>query len=100
MFTFYLLLKCNLLQNVLKQIGLNVLSLDGRVIKHLRTFILRCYCCAKTTSIMSKVFCPHCGNKSLKKVSVTLDENGEQKIHINPRIRISSRGKKVSNVIL
>lgn len=84
------------MQNVLKQIGLNVLSLDGRVIKHLRTFILRCYCCAKTTSIMSKVFCPHCGNKSLKKVSVTLDENGEQKIHINPRIRISSLGKKFS----
>lgn len=84
------------MQNVLKQIGLNVVTLDGRVIKHLRTFILRCYCCFKTTSVMTKVFCPHCGNKSLKRVAITLDENGEQKIHLNPRVRISSRGKKFS----
>lgn len=84
------------MQNVLKQIGLNIVTLDGRVIKHLRTFILRCYCCFKTTSIMTKVFCPHCGNNSLKRVAITLDENGEQKIHLNPRVRISSRGKKFS----
>lgn len=68
------------MQNVLKQIGLNVAALDGRVIKQLRTFILRCYACFKTTSIMTKVFCPNCGNKTLKRVSVSLDENGKQKV--------------------
>lgn len=68
------------MQNVLKQIGLNVAALDGKVIKQLRTFILRCYACFKTTSIMTKVFCPNCGNKTLKRVSVSLDENGQQKV--------------------
>ncbi|XP_054283997.1 RNA-binding protein NOB1-like [Macrosteles quadrilineatus] len=84
------------MQNVLKQIGLNVVGLDGRVIKHLRTFIFRCYACFKTTSNMTKVFCPKCGNKTLKKVSVSVDENGQQVIHINPRKRLTARGKKFS----
>ncbi|XP_011642268.1 RNA-binding protein NOB1 [Pogonomyrmex barbatus] len=84
------------MQNVLMQMGLNVVSLDGRVIKQMRTFIFRCYACFKTTSIMTKIFCPHCGNKTLKKVEVTLDENGKQQIHINFRKPLSAKGKKFS----
>lgn len=84
------------MQNVLMQIGLNVASLDGRVIKQMRTFIFRCYACFRTTSIMTKVFCPHCGNKTLKKVSISLDDNGKQQIHINLRKPLSAKGKKFS----
>nr|XP_012148772.1 PREDICTED: RNA-binding protein NOB1 [Megachile rotundata] len=84
------------MQNVLKQIGLNVVALDGRMIKQMRTFILRCYACFKTTSIMTKVFCPSCGNKTLKKVAVTLNEEGKQQIHINFRKPISKKGKRFS----
>jgi RNA-binding protein NOB1 len=83
------------MQNVLMQMGLNVVSLEGKIIKQMRTFIFRCYACFKTTSIMTKIFCPHCGNKTLKKVEVTLDENGQQQIHINYRRPLSSKGKKV-----
>ncbi|KMQ91554.1 rna-binding protein nob1, partial [Lasius niger] len=82
------------MQNVLMQMGLNVVALDGRVIKQMRTFIFRCYACFKTTSVMTKIFCPHCGNKTLKKVEVTLDENGKQQIHINFRRPLSAKGKK------
>ncbi|RZF34705.1 hypothetical protein LSTR_LSTR013864 [Laodelphax striatellus] len=78
------------------QIGLNVASLDGKLIKQLRTFILRCYACFKTTSVMTKLFCPHCGNKTLKKVAVSLDSDGNQKIHINLRKPLTARGKKFS----
>ncbi|XP_076633516.1 RNA-binding protein NOB1 [Colletes latitarsis] len=84
------------MQNVLKQIGLNVAALDGRVIKEMKTFIFRCYACFKTTSIMTKVFCPSCGNKTLKKVAVTLNEEGKQQIHINFRKSISKKGKRFS----
>lgn len=66
------------IQNVLKQINLNIAALDGRIIKQMRTYILRCYACFKTTSIMTKIFCPKCGNKTLKRVAVSLDENGQQ----------------------
>ncbi|XP_076659351.1 RNA-binding protein NOB1 [Halictus rubicundus] len=84
------------MQNVLKQIGLNVVALDGRLIKQMKTFIFRCYACYKTTSIMTKVFCPSCGNKTLKKVAIMLDEEGNQQIHINFAKRISKKGKRFS----
>lgn len=84
------------MQNVLKQIGLHVSSVDGRVIKQLRTFILRCYACFKTTSIMTKAFCPHCGHKTLKRVAVSVEPDGSQKIHINIKKPLTARGKKFS----
>ena len=83
------------MQNVLMQIGLSVASLEGKVIKEMRTFILRCYTCFKTTGVVTKVFCPYCGNKTLKKVAVALDDEGKQQIIINFRKPLTSRGKKV-----
>lgn len=66
------------IQNVLKQINLNIAGLNGLIVKNFRTYILRCYTCFKTTSIITKIFCPNCGNKTLKRVAVSLDENGKQ----------------------
>ncbi|KAM3958365.1 RNA-binding protein NOB1 [Aphomia sociella] len=84
------------MQNVLKQIGLNVTAIDGRVIKQLRTFIFRCTTCFKTTSVMTKLFCPKCGHSTLKKVGVSVDEHGNQHIHINGQKPLTARGKKFS----
>ncbi|KAM7350742.1 RNA-binding protein NOB1 [Cochliomyia hominivorax] len=84
------------IQNTLKQMNLNIAALNGRIIKHLRTYILRCYACFKTTSIMTKVFCPNCGNKTLKRVAVSLDENGKQVIHINTRRPLTAKYKNQS----
>ncbi|KAI4464498.1 rna-binding protein nob1 [Holotrichia oblita] len=68
----------------------------GRIIKELKTYILRCYTCFKTTSIMTQKFCPKCGNATLKRVAVSVDSNGKQKIHINARRPLTARGKKFS----
>ena len=84
------------LQNVLMQMGLHLVSLEGKLIHETRTYILRCHACFKTTSNISKVFCPKCGNKTLKKVGVTLNEDGTLQIHISTRKRLSARGKKFS----
>lgn len=84
------------MQNVLKQIGLNVTSIDGRIIRQLRTFIFRCTTCFKTTSVMTKLFCPKCGHATLKKVAVSIDEDGNQRIHINGRKPLTARGKRFS----
>lgn len=83
-------------QNVLKQINLNIAALDGRIIKQMRTYILRCYGCFKTTSIMTKIFCPNCGHKTLKRVAVSMNEAGEQVIHINLRRPLTAKGKNQS----
>lgn len=83
-------------QNVLKQINLNIAALDGRIIKQMRTYILRCYGCFKTTSIMTKIFCPNCGHKTLKRVAVSMNEQGQQVIHINLRRPLTAKGKNQS----
>lgn len=85
------------MQNVLIQIGLHVLSVNGMVIKQARNYILRCHACYKTTSNMDKVFCPHCGNRTLKKVAVTVNEDGSMQMHFskNPKV-LNPKGLKYS----
>uniref|UniRef100_A0A3Q3QVE0 RNA-binding protein NOB1 n=1 Tax=Monopterus albus TaxID=43700 RepID=A0A3Q3QVE0_MONAL len=85
------------MQNVLIQIGLHVLSVNGMVIKQARNYILRCHACFKTTSNMNKVFCPHCGNKTLKKLAVSVGEDGNMQMHFsrNPRV-LNPRGLRHS----
>ncbi|RWS20027.1 RNA-binding protein NOB1-like protein, partial [Leptotrombidium deliense] len=58
------------MQNVLIQIGLNVVSLsNGLIIKETKQFVLRCHACFKITTNLMKKFCPHCGNLgTLKRV--------------------------------
>ncbi|KFB42546.1 hypothetical protein ZHAS_00010257 [Anopheles sinensis] len=81
------------IQNVLKQLGLQLATMDGYVITETRTYILRCYACFKTTPDATKVFCPRCGNQTLKKVAVSLDANGQQVIHINTRRPLTAKYK-------
>ena len=71
-------------------------SVDGLFIKETKTWILRCYSCFKTTHLMHKQFCPKCGNKTLKRVSVTVDDDGSQQIHISTRRQLTGKGKKFS----
>ncbi|XP_069988761.1 RNA-binding protein NOB1 isoform X1 [Penaeus vannamei] len=84
------------MQNVLKHIGLRVMGVDGKLIQQVRTFILRCHACFKTTSIMNRTFCQKCGNKTLKKVSVTLNPDGTKKIWVNTKRPINIKGTKFS----
>ncbi|XP_035855083.1 RNA-binding protein NOB1 isoform X2 [Sander lucioperca] len=85
------------MQNVLIQMGLHVLSVNGMLIKEARNYILRCHACFKTTSNMSKVFCPHCGNKTLKKLAVTVTEDGRVHMHFskNPKV-LNAKGLRHS----
>ncbi|XP_056334118.1 RNA-binding protein NOB1 [Danio aesculapii] len=85
------------MQNVLIQIGLNVLSVNGMLIKNTRSYILRCHACFKTTTNMNKSFCPNCGNSTLKKIAVTLNEDGTMQMHFsrNPKV-LNPKGKRYS----
>ncbi|KAJ0056542.1 hypothetical protein NL108_010254 [Boleophthalmus pectinirostris] len=85
------------MQNVLIQIGLHVLSVNGMVIKQARNYILRCHACFKTTTHMERVFCSHCGNKTLKKLAVTVNEDGSIQMHFsrNPKM-LNPKGLRYS----
>ncbi|XP_006156990.1 RNA-binding protein NOB1 [Tupaia chinensis] len=85
------------MQNVLLQMGLHVLAVNGMLIREARSYILRCHGCFKTTSDMSRVFCSHCGNRTLKKVSVTVSDDGTLHMHFsrNPKV-LNPRGLRYS----
>uniref|UniRef100_A0A1X7TKB4 RNA-binding protein NOB1 n=1 Tax=Amphimedon queenslandica TaxID=400682 RepID=A0A1X7TKB4_AMPQE len=53
------------MQNVLLQIGLNVVSIDGMLIKRIRTYAQQCKACFKVYFKSGLLFCPYCGNKSM-----------------------------------
>ncbi|KAK6725730.1 hypothetical protein RB195_004196 [Necator americanus] len=84
------------LQNVLLSMNLGLVSLNGYRIKKLKSFVLRCRACFKTTPIMTKEFCPFCGNKMLHKCAVSVNEDGEQVLHINWQRLCNKRGLKHS----
>ncbi|XP_044283950.1 RNA-binding protein NOB1 isoform X3 [Varanus komodoensis] len=81
------------MQNVLLQMGLRVLAVDGLRIRQARSYLLRCHGCFRTTSDMNRLFCPHCGNKTLKKMAVTVQDDGSLQLHFsrNPKV-LNPRG--------
>merc|ERR1712137_439426 len=79
------------MQNVLLQMGIKLLSIDGLQIRNVRNWILRCFACRRVSSDRTRVFCEHCGNKTMRKISIFIDESGEVK-YVLPRKPISTRG--------
>eukprot|EP00181_Compsopogon_caeruleus_P000684 CAMPEP_0184688598 /NCGR_PEP_ID=MMETSP0312-20130426/30186_1 /TAXON_ID=31354 /ORGANISM="Compsopogon coeruleus, Strain SAG 36.94" /LENGTH=627 /DNA_ID=CAMNT_0027145851 /DNA_START=51 /DNA_END=1934 /DNA_ORIENTATION=+ len=85
------------MQNVLLQMGLHLLSPDGKhTIRRLKKYVLRCYGCFKLTKDAEKQFCQHCGNHSLSRVTYAVDENGTGRLFLSPRYVPKIRGTKYS----
>ncbi|KXJ11315.1 RNA-binding protein NOB1 [Exaiptasia diaphana] len=83
------------MQNVLIQMGLHVVSVDGMLIREAKSYALKCYACFRVTHQMEKGFCPWCGNKTLSRVSISIDENGVTRYNVTSRKRpFNIRGKK------
>lgn len=58
-------------------------------------WVLRCHACYTVTAEIGRIFCPKCGNGgTLRKVAVTVGENGIVLAARRPRITL--RGTKVS----
>lgn len=58
-------------------------------------WILKCHACYTVTAEIGRIFCPKCGNGgTLRKVAVTVGENGITLAARRPRITL--RGTKVS----
>ncbi|KAK7510306.1 Nin one binding Zn-ribbon like-domain-containing protein [Phyllosticta citriasiana] len=84
------------MQNVILQMGLNLLSPALQRIKQVKSYILRCYACFLTTKQMDKQFCPRCGKPSLTRVSCSTSANGEFKLHLKKNFQINNRGERYS----
>ncbi|KAL5207267.1 hypothetical protein ABZP36_031702 [Zizania latifolia] len=68
---------------------------SGMQIRQLHRWVLRCHACYKVTQEIGKIFCPKCGNGgTLRKVSITVGENGITMASRRPRVTL--RGTKFS----
>ena len=84
------------MQNVLLQMNLNLLSTSLQRVKRVKTWILRCHACFKTTKDMSKQFCSRCGKPALTRVSCTVDQNGKFTLHLKKNMQWNHRGDRFS----
>jgi len=82
------------MQNVLLQIGLNLISVDGMRIQRIKQFVLWCKACFKIHHELDRLFCSRCGHHTLRKITCSVDKTtGELKLHFdikrlkNPAIR-------------
>lgn len=93
-------------KNVMLQMGLNLITVDGMRIRNIRQYVMKCHTCFKFISLyfylyfriskdMSKVFCPQCGNNTLIKISIQVDEKGNITHIQNTRRQLNLRGTKV-----
>eukprot|EP00898_Chlorokybus_atmophyticus_P008467 jgi/Chlat1/8621/Chrsp86S08009 len=83
------------MQNVLLQMGIGLITLDGRRVQQLARWALKCQACQTVTRDVQRVFCPKCGNGgTLFRVSVNIDESGV--VHYGGRKRYNLRGTRYS----
>jgi len=81
------------MQNVLLQMNMNLISVDGMTVKSSQRWIRRCYACHQLVKEMDIIYCKQCGSTSLQKISYTVDKDGSATYHI-PRRNRSLRGLK------
>ncbi|KAI6003656.1 Nin one binding Zn-ribbon like-domain-containing protein [Pisolithus albus] len=90
------------MQNVLLQMGLPLMSTDGKRIQKVKSWVLRCHACFKICKDNSKQFCPSCGNPTLIRTSVTISSadagagSPVMKVHLKKNFQYRVRGTRYS----
>lgn len=80
------------MQNVIIQMGFQLLNLDGMRLTRVKRFKLLCKSCNWMNKKTDKMFCDKCGAATLAKVSVYLNDNGEVTYFKNPKRKINLKG--------
>lgn len=101
-------------QNVLLHMKINIVTVDGKRMKFMKQWVKVCSACHTLVPDMKRIFCPSCGNDTLRRssllffsflflflsqnyqkkktVSCIMDENGETHYVYNPKKTFSLRG--------
>jgi len=80
------------MQNVILQLGLRLLSVNGLSISQIRTSVKRCHGCHAVERDMEKDFCSDCGGHTLVKVTVTVNSKGQTRYRMPWRTIYNTRG--------
>ncbi|KAJ7167504.1 Nin one binding Zn-ribbon like-domain-containing protein [Mycena filopes] len=90
------------MQNVLLQMGLNLVGVEGKRIHKVKTWVLRCHACFKICKDNTRKFCPSCGNPTLLRTSVTVSspdaaaDAPAMQVHLKANFQYRLRGTKYS----
>lgn len=67
-------------QNVLLQMGIIPLTFDGFAVRSVKLWGLVCRGCFHFTRDTAKVFCPKCGNDTVVRVPIVVDQDGQARV--------------------
>lgn len=84
------------MQNVMLQMTLRVMSVDGLMIKSAKQWVLRCMGCCEVHYDMDRLFCRKCGGHHLSRVSASVDSGGELRLHLKKNYHVDLRGSQYS----
>ncbi|RPD66967.1 hypothetical protein L226DRAFT_529363 [Lentinus tigrinus ALCF2SS1-7] len=86
------------MQNVLLQMGLGLVGVEGKRIERVKSWVLRCHACFKICKDSSRKFCPSCGNPTLLRASVTISSPNAgpntpaMQVHLKKNFQFKTRG--------
>jgi RNA-binding protein NOB1 len=93
------------MQNVILQMNLELLSVDGIKVRRLKSWVTRCGACftvfANGDAVgpvnTKRMFCSRCGSDLLQRVAASVDgKTGRLRLHLSKKYKASLRGTKYS----
>ena len=81
------------MENVIIQMGLRLMSVEGRLIFRVKQWVLRCAGCYTIHYDTDKLFCTKCGLNMLQRIAASVDsKTGELRLHLKANYRHNTRG--------
>jgi rRNA maturation endonuclease Nob1 len=85
------------MQNVMLQMNLRVVSVDGMLVRTIRQWVMRCMACYTVHTDMNRIFCSRCGVDHMSRVACSVDAStGQLRLHLKSNYQVSKRGKQYS----
>lgn len=94
------------MQNVILQMNLELLSVDGMKIRKLKNWVTRCGACftvytnadsRNTGPLDKRLFCDHCGSDMMQRIAASVDgKTGRLRLHLSKKYKHNLRGTKFS----
>jgi RNA-binding protein NOB1 len=85
------------MQNTALQLGLNLATVGGKLVRSVRQWVLKCDACfaifpSAAGSVADSLFCRNCGNATLARLGVTLGADGQPRYHYKQDRVVNTRG--------
>ena len=91
------------MQNVILQMNLELLSVDGMKVRKLKSWVTRCGACFRVYTnseaglLGKRLFCEHCGSDMMQRVAASVDgKTGRLRLHLKKNYQHNLRGTKYS----